>query len=42
MAGQDEIRGNSVYETEQPVESKPAEERPIADEVPKPTGFFGK
>ncbi|OGE47771.1 hypothetical protein PENARI_c037G05486 [Penicillium arizonense] len=42
MADQDEIRGNSVYETEQPVESKPADEKPIAEQVPKPTGFMGK
>jgi hypothetical protein len=42
MADQDEIRGNSVYETEQAVESKPADEKPIAEQVPKPTGFMGK
>jgi hypothetical protein len=43
MAGEDEIRGNSVYETEQlPETLPPVEEKPIAAQLEKKPGLMAK
>jgi hypothetical protein len=43
MADQDEIRGNSVYEAEQPVTETPSPvEKPVAPKEQKKSGLMAK
>lgn len=43
MADQDEIRGNSVYEAEQPVTEMPSPvEKPVAPKEQKKSGLMAK
>jgi len=43
MAGEDEIRGNSVYETEQPSPTpSPVQEKPVTAQQEKKPGLLAK
>jgi hypothetical protein len=43
MDGEDEIRGNSVYQTEQPFSTpSPVQEKPIAAQIEKKPGLMAK